>query len=77
MDKNNDHPSIYYTSNIRRYFRNFKRTSRAEHGKGVNELQNTMENEDVNCYISGFTLKWIRYLFKKDFSMKFFEFIQS
>ena len=29
LDKYNDHPSIYYTGNIYRYFRNFKRVNRS------------------------------------------------
>ena len=35
LDKYDDHPSIYYTGNIYRYFRNFKRVNGSEHGRGV------------------------------------------
>ena len=35
LDKYDDHPSIYYTGNIYRYFRNFKRVTRSEHGRGA------------------------------------------
>ena len=43
LDKYDDHPSIYYTGNIYRYFRNFKRVTRSEHGRGANEFNNIQE----------------------------------
>ena len=43
LDKYDDHPSIYYTGNIYRYFRNFKRVNRSDHGRGANEFNNIEE----------------------------------
>ena len=43
FDKYDDHPSIYYTGDIYRYFRNFKRANRSEHGRGANEFNNIEE----------------------------------
>ena len=80
LDKYDDHPSIYYTGNIFRYFRNFKFVTRSEHGRGANEFNNIQEYEGENCYIpsgNGCFLKCINYIFEKDFSTKNFEFIQS
>ena len=80
LDKYDDHPSIKYTGNLYRYFRNFKRVTRSEHGRGANEFINILEYEGENCYIpsgNGCFLKCKYYIFKKDFSMEYFEFIQS
>ena len=80
LDKYDDHPSIYYTGNIYRYFRNFKRVNRSEHGRGANEFNNFLEYEGENCYIpsgNGCFLKCINYIFNKDFSKEYFEFIKS
>ena len=71
LDKHDDHPSIYYTGNIYRYFRNFKRINRSEHGRGANEFNNIQEYEGENCYIpsgNGCFLKCNNYIFEKDFS---------
>ena len=43
LDKYDDHPSIYYRINFYRYFRNFKRVTRSEHGRGANEFNNIQE----------------------------------
>ena len=80
LDKYDDHPSVYYTGNIYRYFRNFKRVTRSEHGRGANEFNNILEYKGENCYIpsgNGCFLKCINYIFEKDFSTDYFEFIQS
>ena len=80
LDKYDDHPSIYYTGNIYRYFRNFKRVNRSDHGRGANEFNNIEEYEGKKCYIpseNGCLLKCINYIFDKDFSMEYFEFIKS
>ena len=80
LDKYDDHPSIYDTGNIYRYFRNYKRINRSEHGRGANEFNNILEYEGENCYIpsgNGCFLKCINYIFDKDFSTEYFEFIQS
>ena len=80
LDKYDDHPSIYYTGNIYRYFRNFKRVNRSEHGRGANEFNNIEEYEGKNCSIpsgNGCFLKCINYIFDKDFSIENFEFIKS
>ena len=80
LDKYDDHPSIYYTGNIYRYFRNFKRVNRSDHGRGANEFNNIEEYEGKNCYIpsgNGCFLKCINYIFDKDFSTEYFEFIKS
>ena len=80
INKYDDHPSIYYTGNIYRYFRNFKRVNRSDHGRGANEFNNIEEYEGKNCYIpsgNGCFLKCINYIFDKDFSIEYFEFIKS
>ena len=80
LDKYDDHPSIYYTGNIYRYFGNFKRVTRSEHGRGANEFNTIQEYEGENCYIpsgNGCFLKCINYIFDKDFSTEYFEFIKS
>ena len=80
LDKYDDHPSIYYTGNIYRYFKNYKRINRSEHGRGANEFNNILEYEGDNCYIpngNGCFLKCINYIFDKDFSTEYFEFIKS
>ena len=80
LDKYDDHPSIYYTGNIYRYFKIFKRVNRSEHGRGANEFNNILEYEGNNCYIpsgNGCFLKCINYIFDKDFSIEYFEFIKS
>ena len=80
LDKYDDHPSIYYTGNIYRYFRNYKRIIRSEHGRGANEFNNILEYEGENCYIpsgNGCFLKCINYIFDRDFSTEYFEFIKS
>ena len=51
LDKYDDHPPINYTGKIYRYFKNFKRVNRSDHGKGANEFNNTQEYEGENCYI--------------------------
>ena len=43
LDKYDDHPSISYTGNIYRYFRNFKRVTRSDRGRGANEFNNILE----------------------------------
>ena len=80
LDKNDDHASIYHTGNIYWFLRNFKPVNRSDHGRGANELNNNLECEGVNCYIAsgnGCFLKCINYIFKKEFSIKYFEFMQS
>ena len=80
LDKYDDHPSIYYTGNIYGYFRNFKRVTRSEHGRGANEFKNIQEYEGEKCYIpsgNACFLKRINYIFEKDFSTEYFEFIKS
>ena len=51
LDKYDDHPSIYYTGNIYRYFRNFKRVNRSEHGRRADEFNDIEEYEVDHCYI--------------------------
>ena len=51
LDKYDNHPSIYYTGNIYRYFRKFKSVTRSEHGRGANEFNNILEYEGENCFI--------------------------
>ena len=73
LDKDDDHPSIYYTGNIYRYFRNFKRVNRSDHGKVANEFKKkikTIKEETViylvqtdvfSCVLTAFsgkTLAW-------------------
>ena len=80
LDQYDDHPSIYFTVNIYRYFKKFKRETRSDHGRGANEFNNILEYEAKNCYIpsgNGCFLKCINYIFKKDFSIEYFEFIKS
>ena len=80
LDKYADHLSIYYTSNIYRYFRKFKRVNRSDHGRGADEFNDIEEYEGDRCYIpsgNGCFLKCINYIFDKDFSTGYFEFIKS
>ena len=80
LDKYDDHPFIYYTGYIYRYFRNFKRVNRSNYGRGADEFNNIEEYEGKNCYISsgnGCFLKSINYIFEKGFSTEYFEFIKS
>ena len=80
LDKYDDHPSIYYTGNIYRYFRNFKRVNRSDHGRGADEFNDIEEYKGKNCYIpsgNGCFLKCINHIFDKDFSTEYFEFIKS
>ena len=54
--------------------------SRSEHGRGANEFNNIQEYKAINCYIpsgDGCSLKCIFYLFRKDFSVEYFELFQS
>ena len=80
LDKYDDHPSIYYTGNIYRYFKNYKKVNRSDYGRGANEFNNILEYQGNNCYIrngNGCFLKCINYIFDKDFSLEYFEFIKS
>ena len=80
LDKYDDHPSIYYTENNNRFFRILKRLNKFEHGREANEFNIISENEGVNCHIpseNGCSLKCINNIFKEDFSMEYFDFIQS
>ena len=52
LDKYDDHPSIYYTGNIYRYFKNFKRVNRSNYGRGCDEFNDIEEYEGDRCYIS-------------------------
>ena len=42
LDKYDDHPSIYHTGIIYRFFRIFKRVNRSEHGGAANEFNNLL-----------------------------------
>ena len=78
--KYDDHPSIFYTGNVYRSFRKFKRVNRSEHGRRANAFDKISEYEGDNCYIldgNGCFLRCIKYIFKKDFRKEYFEFIQS
>ena len=80
FDKYDDHISIYYTGNIYRYFRNYKRIYRSEHGRGANEFNNIEEYNGEKCYIpsgNGCFLKCINFIFNRDFNKEYFEFIKS
>ena len=80
LDKYDDHPSIYYTGDIYRYFRNFKRVNRSDHGRGADEFNDIEEYKGKNCYIpsgNGCFLKCINHIFDKDFSTEYFEFMKS
>ena len=80
FNKFDDHPSICYTGNNYRYFRNFKRVNRSGHGRDATKFNNILESEGLNCHTpngNGCFLNCISFTFKKDFSMKYFEFIQS
>ena len=80
LDKNEDHPPIYYTGKIYRCFRNFKRVTRSDLGKGANEFNNIQVYKGENCFIPSGNrccLKFNNYNFKKDFSTGYFEFMQS
>ena len=71
LQKYDDHPSIYFTGNFYRYFRNFKRMRRSEHGKGTIEFNKILEYDGENCYTPsgmGCFLESKNYIFNKDFS---------
>ena len=79
LDKYDDLPSIYYTGNIYRYFKNYKKVNRSDHGRGANEFNDIQEYERENCYIpngNGCFLKCINYIFDKDFNIEYFESIK-
>ena len=80
LDKYDDFSSIYYTGNLYRYFRKIERVNRSERGRSANEFFNIQEYKGINCYIpsgNGCFLKCINSFFRKDFSIEYFEFIQS
>ena len=82
LDQYDDHPSIYYTGNIYiyRFFKNYKKVNRSEHGRGANEFNNIEEYKGERCYIpsgSGCFLKCINYIFDEVFTTEYFEFIKS
>ena len=80
LDKHDDHPCIYYTGNICRYFRNFRRVNRSEHGRSAHEFNKILDYEGGNCYIrsaNGCFLKCVYFMFQKVIIMEYFEFIQS
>ena len=80
LDKFDDHPSIYYTGNIYRHFKNYKKVNRSNHGRGADEFNDILEYQGNNCYIpngNGCFLKSINYIFDKDFSIEYFDFIKS
>ena len=60
LDKYDDHPSIYYRGNFYRYFRNFRRVNRSEHGRGANKLNQFLEYD--NCVIWKVKIERIVYL---------------
>ena len=43
LDKYDDHPSIYYTGNVYRYFKNYKKVNSSGYGRGANEFNNILE----------------------------------
>ena len=49
LDKYDDHPSIYYTGNIYRYFKNYKKVNRSNHGRGADEFNDILEYQGINC----------------------------
>ena len=49
--KYDDHPSIYYTGNNYRFFKNFDRLNRSEHGRCAKKFNNFSEYEGENYYI--------------------------
>ena len=51
LDKYDDHPSIYYTGNIIRYFKNFQPVNRYQHGRSANEFNKILEYDDVNGFM--------------------------
>ena len=80
MGKYDNHPSVFYTVNVYRCFRNYKSVNRSEHGSGANFFNHILEYEGENCNTprgSGCFLKFNNYFFKKDFSMNYFDFKQS
>ena len=58
----------------------FKRVSRSNGRRGANGFKNRLEHEVENCCVlsgNACFLKCNNYIFKKNFSMEYFEFIQS
>ena len=71
LNNYDDHPSIYYTGNVYRYFKNYKKVNRSDHGRGANEFNNILEYEGDRCFIpcgNGCFLKCINCIFDEDFS---------
>ena len=67
MIKKDDHPSKYHAGDIYRYFENFKRVNRLEHGR-ADEFNNTLDYEQKNCYMlsgKGCFLKCTSFISKK------------
>ena len=80
LDKYDDHNYSIYTGKVYMYFRKFKRVNRSDHGRGANECHIKLENKSVQCYKAngnGRFLKFLNCIFKKDFSLQLFEFINS
>ena len=50
LNKYDDHPGMYYTGNNYRYFRNFQRVNRSEHGRGSNQFNKLQEYKGINLY---------------------------
>ena len=68
MDKYDNRLSLYYTGNIYRCFRNYKRGNTSDHDKGANQFNIILEHEGENCYIpsgKGCFLKCMNYIFEK------------
>ena len=51
LEKYDDHPSKFYTGEIYRYFRNFKRINMSERGRRADEFRIILENKCEKCYI--------------------------
>ena len=80
LDQYDDHPSIYYTGNIDRYYKKYKKVNGSDHGREANEFNNILEYKGENCYIpsgNGCFLKCINIIFNKDFSIEYLKFIKS
>ena len=60
--------------------RNFKRVNRSEHGRRADNFHKILEHEEENCFIpsgNAYFLNCVNCFFKKDFSMEYFNFIES
>ena len=74
LNKYDEHPSIYFTASIYRYFRKFERVNRVDPGRGADEFENILEHGEEYAYIpsgNGCFLKCNNFIIKRNFTTNF------